>query len=204
MPPPPASAYEDLEGPPEVPPRPTPPPEAFTRTGEGWDEQQWLAKAMELMETFSGGASANLSRNSGKKPPLPPQTPTRETQTSKATALKYRSAEGRLVEVNLLEALEHHGLDVLPDWYSSLDRVYEVRDMAHCQAPIESPVPISGLLGAPGHSYVVSGKAQRSRYGSSHSTEDVPPDEETIRRHAGRVVATSLPGHSQSRPGMAR
>ncbi|CAE8633544.1 unnamed protein product, partial [Polarella glacialis] len=173
-------------------------PGFFHRTGESWSEDQWLAKALELVGSYSG-MSASLPRpSSGRKPPLPPGSPSAgKHQTAKATMLRYRSNQGKLVEVNLIEAIEHHGLNVMPDWYSSLDRIYQVRDMAVCSANPEPPVPLSGLLGAPGHSYVVPSKSPRSRPGSQHQQESLDesqPDEETMRRYRSNLVATNLSG----------
>lgn len=131
-----------------------------------------------------------------QQPPALPPPPSHEVEAAniaRNSVLRYRSNEGKLVEVSLMEALDHHGFEVLPDWYSKLDRVYQVHDMIHCSAPVEPPVPLTGLLGAPGHSYVVSPKPSYPRARDSPLQEDgVLPDEETVHRHGGRLLATSL------------
>eukprot|EP00933_Yihiella_yeosuensis_P024424 TRINITY_DN18935_c0_g1_i3.p1 TRINITY_DN18935_c0_g1~~TRINITY_DN18935_c0_g1_i3.p1 ORF type:complete len:812 (+),score=161.57 TRINITY_DN18935_c0_g1_i3:129-2564(+) len=197
-------------------------PAGFQRTGEGFDEKQWLAKALELVDSFGGTPVPRFG--SGKKPPLPPSPGGSRSQGAKATLLRYRSGEGKLVEVNLMEAMEHHGLDVLPDWYSPMDRIYEVRDMALCKAVPEPPVPLDGMLGAPGHSYVVNahGPVSHARSARSHQSFDrstmdfshgqsmmqetttLLPDEETVRRYAGRLLETKHAHTGSSRsPGFS-
>eukprot|EP00931_Biecheleriopsis_adriatica_P054448 TRINITY_DN32044_c0_g1_i1.p1 TRINITY_DN32044_c0_g1~~TRINITY_DN32044_c0_g1_i1.p1 ORF type:complete len:803 (-),score=121.66 TRINITY_DN32044_c0_g1_i1:359-2767(-) len=212
------AVYTGIVDEPAAPPRLSSPSQGwaqdFQPLGQGWDEKQWFNKASEFIETFSGGAARFSQLNAGQKTasmvasPLPSSTQSAVgAQDAKATSLKYRSAEGRTVEVNLLEALDNHGLEVLGDWYNPLDRVYEVRDMTRCYAPVEPLVPLHGLAGAPGHSYVVSGKSRR-RQGSVSARgsqgprqqeetlfeEQSQPDEETVQRHSGRLMATALPG----------
>eukprot|EP00930_Biecheleria_cincta_P075592 TRINITY_DN6276_c0_g1_i2.p1 TRINITY_DN6276_c0_g1~~TRINITY_DN6276_c0_g1_i2.p1 ORF type:complete len:758 (+),score=115.69 TRINITY_DN6276_c0_g1_i2:56-2329(+) len=182
--------------PPPVPPKPPPrkePPE-FCPIGKDFSEKQWLEKAHELLQSFSGGISAipTIPQKAPAFPP-PPSHEVEAANTARDTVLRYRSSEGKLVEVSLMEAIDHHGLEVLPDWYSKLDRVYQVHEMIHCSALVDPPVPLAGLLGAPGHSYVVSPKLGRSRAGDGSMREDsVMPDEETVHRHGGRLLATSL------------
>ncbi|CAJ1430705.1 unnamed protein product [Effrenium voratum] len=125
---------------PVVPPRPSP-PRKVCMTGEGWEDEQWLTRAKELLRTFGVDVQ-------------PPEMMARATDTK---VLMEGPCKSRLQKLDL------HGWKAFEDWYTPLDQIYKVRDMAICHASIEGPAAVGGLLGAPGHSYVVPAKRASSR-----------------------------------------
>lgn len=124
---------------------------------------------------------------------------------------------GQKVPLNLVEAIEEYGFDVLPDWYGALDRIYETTEMAPFGAEPEPAVPVPGLAGLPGYSYVVPKSPLPSPREQSCTSTDTAvqqstpavakPSEQVKRRYQSRLVATRLPackGVSQPPAPLAR
>ena len=115
---------------------------------QGWDEQQWLMKAQDLLKSYgidphqpilSASVKEEFKRNAEVPPPP-------NTNISTNPGMKSNK---------VMQKLDEYGFGYLPDWYTPLDRVHKVRDLTICRASVEPPVAVSGLLGVPGHSYVV-------------------------------------------------
>eukprot|EP00435_Cladocopium_sp_Y103_P029683 s2950_g7.t1 len=121
-----------------VPPRPS--------QIQGWTEEQWLMKAQELLKTYGIDT---------RQPTLSAKEECRTTEAPNPPLNAIFSTGPGLKSNKLIQKLEEHGLEYLQDWYTPLDRVHKVRDLAMCRAAVEPPVAVSGLLGVPGHSYVV-------------------------------------------------
>lgn len=121
-----------------VPPRPS--------QIQGWTEEQWLMKAQELLKTY--GIDTRQPTLSAKEEFRSAEAPSPHPSAIFSTGPGLKSNK-------LMQKLEEHGLEYLQDWYTPLDRVHKVRDLAMCRASVEPPVAVSGLLGVPGHSYVV-------------------------------------------------
>lgn len=113
------------------------------RLGQGWTDAQWLAKALELADTFEEPPAAASPR----------VTPRRPAPQSEFPKLKLRLPGG--AEEPLADAIQKHGVDVIPDLYTSLDRIYEVCDMGPFRIEPAPVVAAPGVAGAPGYSYVV-------------------------------------------------
>lgn len=115
---------------------------SFQRTGEGWSERDWLAKALEMI------SGEQIPRTFGAgRPPL-----AAAAQSSCCLGLLQQTGG---VEIDIVDGIEKHGLDVLPDWFSPLDRIYEVQDMAEFQAQPEAMMASFQSLGEKGKGYVV-------------------------------------------------
>uniref|UniRef100_A0A7S4UBP6 EF-hand domain-containing protein n=1 Tax=Alexandrium monilatum TaxID=311494 RepID=A0A7S4UBP6_9DINO len=102
---------------------------------------------------------------------------------------------GSKVPMSLVEAIETYGFEVLPDWYTPLDQIYEITEMMPYMAQEESVVPVPGLTGAAGFSYVVPKSPRRSEHGVTLATAYMPPrpNEATTKRYHSKLVATRLP-----------
>jgi len=131
-----------------VPPRPS--------QIQGWTEEQWLMKAQELLKTYGIDT---------RQPTLSAKEEFRSTEAPIPPPNDIFSTGPGLKSNKLMQKLDEHGLEYLQDWYTPLDRVHKVRDLAMCRASVEAPVAVSGLLGVPGHSYVVP-RASLSRAAS--------------------------------------
>lgn len=149
----------------------------FQRTGEGWTEADWLDKALQIVDLFAMKRDINdpaesirpyVSQASSGRPPLVP------SPQGRAGVMQQTGLQGEYLELDIVEAIEKYGFDVLPDWFPALDRIYEVQDMAVFQVWPEQPSAISGLVGAPGHSYVVPKSPRRSQ-NSAGKTEGSQP-----------------------------
>ncbi|CAK9015363.1 Catechol O-methyltransferase [Durusdinium trenchii] len=166
-----------------VPPAPSPAPSPKARPSEGMDEEQWLFKAKELLKSL-GLESSRL--------------PAKDLEFQEAFPSSSSYSKG-LKSNKLLQKLEMHGLDCLQDWYTPLDRVHKVREMAICRASVEPPVAVSGLLGVPGHSYVVprvharvpGTPATKHRSSLGGSTARSASEERPSRPSSGRAPSSS-------------
>jgi len=102
---------------------------------------------------------------------------------------------GLKVPLNLVEAIEEYGFDVLPDWYRPLDQVFELTDMTPFTTEAEPAVPVPGLTGAPGFSYVVPKSPRTVEYNTTQPAyAAVKPSEASAKRYGSRLVATRPPG----------
>lgn len=132
-----------------------PPPQ---KLGAGWSDREWLAKALELADTF-----ANTGPCQYPSPASAPHSP-RPTYPNSPCRAKTTLPSGE--EGNLVEAIEEYGLKVLPDWFTAVDRIYEVCDMSYFQAEADPLAAAPGLAGAPGYSYIVPKMPPGGRPGS--------------------------------------
>lgn len=125
-------------------------------TGADWNEDQWVRKALEIAEGFLAeeegwGLTTNLQDPPGVRPESPkaPSTPRTPPSVSRGV---LKSGD---TELPLLAYAEDAGLEVIPDWYLALDRIYEITDMVKFSTP---PIPIcadKSIINCPGHSYAV-------------------------------------------------
>eukprot|EP00747_Dinoflagellata_sp_TGD_P181531 gnl/TRDRNA2_/TRDRNA2_35400_c0_seq1.p1 gnl/TRDRNA2_/TRDRNA2_35400_c0~~gnl/TRDRNA2_/TRDRNA2_35400_c0_seq1.p1 ORF type:complete len:744 (+),score=112.98 gnl/TRDRNA2_/TRDRNA2_35400_c0_seq1:59-2233(+) len=174
----------------------------FQKIGELWDEKRWLAKALELADERNkageldgtqvtlgtGSASPVFSPQQGVSPP---QTPPPATRGS------LQHAGGKF---GLVDALERFGPDVLPDWYSVVDEIFEIPDMKPFTARPEPCVADGGLAGLPGYSYVVSKAGPHGGHQSAPRSaappEPAPVSDAVFKRYRHRLLATSSPGRT--------
>lgn len=173
------------------------------KLGTDWNDSQWLNKALELAATFSKmeglPKDADVAQPVGKAVPQPPAC---------NAWLRVQAAAGEDAEqqVNLADAMEKQTFDVLHDWFTPLDRIYEVCDMGPFHVEPEALVAASGMAGAPGHSYVVPRQRPRPRsatprlnmggggYNVPMRTEEAMQYSDSfLKRYQGRLINTSLP-----------
>jgi len=108
---------------------------------------------------------------------------------------------GQKVPVNLVDAMEQYGFGVLPGWFEALDRIYELTDMAPYMGEAEAAVPLPGLTGAPGFSYVVPKSPAPEKLSATPPPYMVAkPSEAASKRYRGRLVATKLPNSARGAP----
>merc|ERR1719506_2810706 len=108
---------------------------------------------MELADAFSKGGDAP---NIGVSPPcLPPKVADQQLceDSLPTSSCKIVRADGK--EETLIEALDRD-LDAIPDWYSALDRIYAITDMALVSQKPKPFVGDASLAGAPGFSYLIA------------------------------------------------
>jgi len=224
---------------PSTPPHPTaqklstertylvkPPPQ---KLGHDWNEQQWLAKALELADAFDSGTQSRvdqklpmtLAMREGQtaadvaskmlRPHAEEPTPGQKNAASPVKSLPPSLAVLRVPgpgsatrEVNLTDAMVEFGFDAIPDWFTAVDRIYELSEMEAFRNEPESLAATPGLAGAPGYSYVVHRAPRREREQKSpgrsafvpgHEVVGEPdPDEVIERRYRDRLLAASAPG----------
>jgi len=125
-------------------PSPRPVHGASRPVGEGWDDSQWLAKAMEFLNDFSGGADVDIGLESARRPrPMSPEP--------EAGSRGSRGSQNKLVQL-----IEDCGLSQMPEWYyASVDKITEVHPLLTCAARVEPHGAAPGLLGTKRRSYVV-------------------------------------------------
>lgn len=205
---------------PKTPPHPTaakrskesvyaerPPPQ---KLGQDWDDSQWLAKAFELADTFADighavGVPFGTTAGGGNDVPVP-RSP-RMVQPAAPCDTQILHAGGSFA--NLAEEIEKHGFEAIPDWFTPLDRIYEVCDMSYFHVDPEPMAAAPGLAGAPGYSYVVPKSSRPSRPRGRHvgAGGGARPQGEAgeaaqlnsdalLRRYQHRIVHTSLPSAS--------
>lgn len=157
--------------------------------GEDWNDQQWLAKALELAETY------------GATPEDDPLTLRAGPADAPPASAEVGSGALRVGEdvVALVDLLERDGFGALPVWYPALDAVYDITDMRPFSSAPEHFVGDRRLAGVPGYSYVTKSAGRRTAsVGRSACSEDAPSDEVRA-RYANRLLAASL-----TRPSSAR
>lgn len=128
-------------------------------TGAGWSDDQWTQKALEIAEGFLAeeegwGLKTNLQDPPGVHPDSPKAAPSPRTPPAVSRGL-LKSGD---TELPLLASCEDSGLEVIPDWYLALDRIYETTDMVKFCTP---PIPVcadKSIVNSPGHSYAVGKK----------------------------------------------
>lgn len=192
-------------------PSPRPVHGASRPVGEGWDDSQWLAKAMEFLSDFSGGADVDIGLESARRP-TGPRSP--ETEAGSRAS---RGSQNKLVQL-----IEECGLSNMPEWYhASVDRITEVHPLLTCAARVEPHGAAPGLLGSKRRSYVVpkrvaaprdrdaeekpraasqraSGPSAR-RQASRESTEFVSESSRRERTEFASGVAPKLPPQARAR-----
>jgi len=189
-----------------------PPPQ---KLGANWTESQWLAKALELADTF-----ASLGHGTGAPDPdlAPPRSP-RAVPPAPFCDTKVLMRDGK--EVSLVEKLRNEELQGLPDWFTPLDRIYEVCDMGVFHVDAEPMAAERGVAGAPGYSYIVPRSTSKPRRPRGHfvgtgggASPATMRDEQAeagfmssealLRRYQNRILQTTLPtageGPSLPRP----
>jgi len=179
------------------------------KLGHNWTDAQWLAKALELTDTF--GSAENISRPAGPSPPSPRPAP--KVPEARIT-IRLGGPGGE--EENLATAIQSRGFDIIPDWYTALDRIYEVGDMAPFSVDAPTLAAAPGMAGAPGYSYVVpkgsptrpqSGGGRTPRLGTGGGGVGVqirPEDamahsDALLKRYQNRLLQTSLHGGQSPR-----
>lgn len=153
----------------------------YQRLGAEWGEEQWSLKALEYVEHVEDGKFQRARLPEIQNEPLP---------VSQATVSHVNSRD-TLTEVALSSALLEGGWNVVPEWYSPLDRIYEVTDMVG-KCSVEEPLVLkSGAVAGQG-----SRCASASRVSSpNHSRSCVTP-----RLGARLTVSTTLPSQEASSP----
>jgi hypothetical protein len=145
-------------------------------TGSDWNEDQWIRKALEIAEAFIAeeegwGLKTNLSDPPGARPDSPKATLSPRTPPAVSRGvLKHGDTE-----VPLLAHAEDSGLDVIPDWYLALDRIYETTNMVTFCTP---PIPVCAdkmIVNSPGHSYAVGKRTVVSKQGHNYTAPPRPP-----------------------------
>lgn len=143
-----------------------PTPEAtaapYQRLGAEWGEEQWSLKALEYVAQVDDGKAFQRARL--------PEIQNEPLPISQAT-VSHVTSRDNLTEVALTSALLESGWTVIPEWYSPLDRIYEVTEMAG-KCSVEEPLVLkSGAAASQG-----SRSASASRVCSpSHSRCCITP-----------------------------
>lgn len=177
-----------------------PPPK---RIGADWSDHQWFLKALELSDAFcrsSGGHGVlNLGTPPTCSPPtLPDYKPCRGDPPPPPPSRIVRGTDGK--EENLIAVIEREGIDAVPDWFSTLDRIYTITDMALFSEKPDNFVGDSYLAGTPGYSYLVNKGSQKKSRAASQDKEEAKAkseaDEALLRRYQNRLIVTSLPSRT--------
>lgn len=162
---------------------PEPPAVPYQRLGVEWGEEQWYLKALECGAQLGDGRAFQRA--------LLPEIQISPPPTSQATVLAHLAGD-RVAEVALTSALlegPEVSWSVIPEWYSPLDRVYEVTEMVG-RCSVEEPLVLkSGAASTQG-----SRCASASRVSSpSHSRSCVTP-----RLGARLTVSTTAPSTQEA------
>jgi len=174
---------------------PEPPP----RLGHGWDEQQWLHKALELADLFAAGEGAeggSVDLDLGKPPhsrPTSPMRPPRPPRTPPPPPRLVRIDVGG-TELNAVEAIERYGIHDIPDWYDALDTIYSLTDMAAFGSKPEPFIANGSFAGMPGHSYVIAKGVAASAAHETAAKEQL--SEDLLKRYQNRLLSSSLGGRA--------
>lgn len=147
-------------------------------TGLDWSEDQWIRKALEIAEGFMAeeegwGLRTNLSDPPGARPDSPKQPPSPKTPPAVSRGFLKSGAGG--AELPLIASAEDSGLDVIPDWYLALDRIYETTNMVAFCTP---PIPVcadKSIIDSPGHSYAIGKKTTITPARHNYTAPPRPP-----------------------------
>jgi len=173
------------------------------KIGAGWTQHQWFLKGLELADSFStGSGSLDLQKAAScQVPKMADHQPCREQSPpppSKLVRFNINSGE----KENLIGTVEREGFDAFSDWYSALDRIYDITDLALVS---EKPEPLVGdahKVGTPGLSYLICKSPPQNHHATSSDQEDarIKAHEALVNRYQNRLLVTSLPNKA---PGAA-
>lgn len=98
--------------------------------------------------------------------------------------------------MTFIQEVEQEGFDVFPDWYSSLDRIHNITDMALVSAQPEPFVGDAHRAGAPGLSYLIAKNSASSNCVPTAGEEEarIQAHEALMARYQNRLLVTTLPG----------
>jgi len=132
-------------------------------TGAGWDESQWVAKALEMVDAFAaaegGSTLGKVDLKSAPRKSLPTNFITLECpKTPPPSGRTFVQLTQGGEDINIVEAVENGCMDVIHNWFPALDHVYEMTDMVQFSAKPDSLYVSADLQGREGFSYVVPPK----------------------------------------------